>query len=200
MMAYTAKEKALRAEYSKTSRRIRQQLKRLTARHPDNTIKDWLSGEFPTLKEIGQISNKGLGMLTERAKRLYESQMLTIPGYEASLVQSAITLNDEGFDWVTPDNVESRWRFIDDMRARGLADIYGYRYFVEVYNRIKSDRSLTSEQLQQTVQDWTEYAMKYNAEVQAARTSKHGKKMPRAKQLKFSRKPQRNSSNNDYNA
>ena len=198
-MAFTPKEKALRAEYSRTSRRIRQQLKRLTAKYPDNTYKEWLSGEFPTLKEIGKISNKGLSLLTARAQRLYQSQLLTIPGYSASLVQSAITLNEEGFDFVTPDNVEDMWRFINDMRARGLADIYGYRYFIEVYNRARTDRKLTSEQLQQSVQEWTEYAMRYNAEVQAARVSKHGKKMPRAKELRFSRKPQKGSSRNDYN-
>ena len=197
-MAYTAKEKALRAKYSKTSRRIRQQLKRLSAKYPDNNVKEWLSGEFPTLKEIGSISLKGLNILTERAMKLYDSGMLTIPGYKASLVKSAVSLNSQGYEWVNPTNVGAVWRFLDDMRARGLAGSYGSHYMIEVYNRIQNDRTLTSEQLQQTIEDWTNYTIKYNSEVREARAK--GKKAPRLKQLRFSRKPQRNSSNNDYNA
>ena len=195
-MAYTERERALRAEYSKISRRLRQQLKRLTAARPENNLQDWLRGEFPTLKEIGPISNKGLSMITGRAKRLYESGLLTIPRYEASLVQSSKTLNELGYDFVTPDNVESMWRFIDEMRARGLADIYGYRYFIDVYNRINEDKKLTSDQLKQTVEDWTEYAERYNERVESARS--RGKEAPRPKQLKFTRKPQKRSSSDDY--
>ena len=195
-MAFTPKEKALRAEYSRTSRRIRQQLKRLTAKYPDNTYKEWLSGEFPTLKEIGKISNKGLSLLISRAKGLYSSQLLTIPGYNASLVKSAINLNQQGFDFVTPDNVGKVWRFLDDMRARGIAGNYGSHYMIEVYNRIQKDKTLTDEQLKQTIQDWTDYTMKYNAAVKAAQEK--GKKIPRLQSLRFSRKPQKRSSSRDY--
>ena len=195
-MARTARERELRAEYSRISRRLRQQLKRLTAARPQNNLQDWLRGEFPSLREIGTISNKGLQMLTGRAKRLYQSGMLTIPKYEASLVQSAKTLNESGYDFVTPNNVENMWRFIDEMRSRGLADIYGYRYFIDVYNRINEDKKLTSEQLERSVNEWTEYAEKFKQKTAAAMA--RGKQGPRAKELRFSRKPQRNSSSNDY--
>lgn len=185
-MAFTPKEKALRKEYSTVSRRLRQQLKRLTAAYPENNLKDWLAGEFPTLKEVGRISNKGMSLLLKRAKGIYQSGLLTIPKYEASLVQSAKTLNEAGFGFVTPDNAEAMWRFIDDMRARGLADIYGYRYFVDQYSRITNDGKLTPEQLEATVQDWTEYAERYQKRVNEAR--RKGKPAPRPKDLKFTRK------------
>ena len=195
-MARTAKERELRAEYSRVSKRLRQQLKRLTAARPNNNLQDWLRGEFPTLKDMGPVSNKGLQMLTGRAKRLYQSGLLTIPRYKASLVQSAKTLNESGYDFVTPDNVENMWRFIDEMRSRGLADIYGYRYFIDVYNRINEDKKLTSEQLEQSVEEWTQYAEKFKQK--AASAIARGKDMPRAKELRFSRKPQKNSSSRDY--
>lgn len=195
-MAYTPKEKALRSEYSKISRRLRQQLKRLTVKRPDNNLQDWLRGEFPTLKEVGRISNKGMSLLIKRAKGVYESGLLTIPKYEASLVQSAKTLNELGYNFVTPDNTEKMWKFIDDMRARGLADIYGYRYFIDVYNRVNDDKKLTSKQLEQSVEDWTAYAERYTERVAKARQK--GRPAPRPKDLKFTRKPQRKSSSNDY--
>ena len=185
-MAFTPKEKALRKEYSTVSRRLRQQLKRLTAAHPDNTLQDWLRGEFPTLKELGQISNKGMRLLLKRAKSLYQSGLLTIPKYNASLVKSAKTLNQMGYSFVSPDNAELMWRFIDEMRARGLADIYGYRYFINQYERM-IDTKVTPEQLEASVREWTRYTFEeYPSQVAKAR--REGRPEPRLKDLKFVRR------------
>lgn len=195
-MARTAKERELRAEYSRVSKRLRQQLKRLTAARPNNNLQDWLRGEFPTLKDMGPVSNKGLQMLTRRAQKLYQSQLLTIPHYEASLVKSAKTLNEAGYDFVTPDNAENMWRFVDEMRNRGLEDIYGYSYFVAMFNRINEDKKLTSDQLKATVEEWTRYAERYHKRYEWA--VKRGKEPPRPKELKFTRKLQKRSSSDDY--
>lgn len=199
IMAFTPKEKALRREYSKVSRRIRQQLKRLTVQYPENTIETWIRGEFPTLKELGNISNKGLQMITARAQGLYKSKLLTIPGYEASLVKSAMTLQNDGYDWVLPDNMEKIWGFVDEMRARGLADIYGYRAIIDVYNRIMIDKTISADELRMTFEDWFEYAQEYSKQKEAAEAA--GRKAPRARMLRFVRKPRKKkSSSNDYNA
>ena len=195
-MAFTPKEKALRKEYSTVSRRLRQQLKRLTAAYPENNLKDWLAGEFPTLKEVGRISNKGMSLLLKRARGVYESGLLTVPKYQASLVKSAKTLNEAGYDFVTPDNAESVWKFIDDMRARGLEDIYGYGYFVNIFGRINTDRKLTSEQLKASIEEWTRYAEKYHRRAEWAR--KRGKPEPRPKELRFTRKIKNGTGSENY--
>ena len=186
MAKYTKAERQLRSEYSRYSRRIREQLKRLNEKIPENMMNDYLRGEFPTLRELGnKISTKGLRNLRERAEAIYRSGGLTVRGYNESLDKSAATLREDGFEFVDASNVERMWRFIDDMRARGLADIYGYRYFIGMYNRIQTDKRITSEVVERSLDEWTQYAEKYTS------STRQGK---RPKKLRFKMK---GSSNED---
>lgn len=186
MARYTAAERKIRQQYSRYSRRVREQLKRLNERIPDNIMNEYYRGEFPTLKELGpNISMKALEAGAKRAEAIYRSGGLTYRGYNESLAKSAETLRGDGFEFVDASNVENMWKFIDDMRARGLADIYGYRYFIGMYNRIQTDKRVTSEVVERSLNEWTEYAEKYNA------SNRKGK---RPKRLRFKYK---GSSNED---
>lgn len=216
-MARSELEKRLRSEYSKTSRRIRQQLTRLQKAEPGNLYTSAIE-KYPSLAELdrqaqensdGQrdrIAVSDLQALIKRANKIYKSHYLTVPAYRKALRESVTTLRRNGYSFVTDANVEDVWKFINDMRDRGLATIYGYNYFVNMYNRIANDRTLTSAQLEQTIKDWTEYGQKYAEKEErykqrAARARELGRpipKAPRPKELKFTRTLPKKSSSRDY--
>lgn len=183
MARYTDYEKRLRARYSRTSTRIRQQLTRLNKKYPNNIVNEQYRDQFPTLKELGDISIKGLELLNRRATGVYKSKVLTLKGYTQALSKSMNTLKEaQGFEWVDMDNIADVWKFVDDMRARGLADIYGYQFFIGMYNRI-SNSNISSAQLQSTINEWTNYAKDYSERVEKAREL--GRETPKPKRLRL---------------
>lgn len=199
MARYTETERKLRAEYSKISRRLRQQQRRLDISRPTNLFKDTMKGEFPTLAKIDQeggITISGLRSLLGRAKRVYRAGFLTAKKYDKSLRESVATLRENGFDFVTEENVEDMWRFINDARARGLAGTYGYSYFVDRFGRMLEDKSITPDVVEASMEAWTKYLRNYEKRVKKA--AEKGQEKPKLGELRWKRKPMKKSSSNDY--
>ena len=186
-MAYTETESRLRARYTRIRRGLMQQMRRLNAKYPDNTLQQTYRDQFPSLQELGSnISIKGLQLLTKRATGVYRSQVMTLKGYNESLVKSMNTLRElNGFEFVNMENVANVWKFVDEMRARGLADIYGYKYFIGMYNRI-SKQGMSAGQMEEMVNDWTEYGQRYQQRANRAR--ERGRDIPKPKRLTVPRK------------
>ena len=164
---YTDAEREARKQYSRYSRRIREQLKALEKRDPGNIqLQNYRGDMIPTLREMDQFFGgstplEKLHKFTTRVRGQYHSQLFTKRGYSEQLVKGVETLHKVGFKWVTVENAPNMWKFVDEMRARGLADIYGYKSFIGTYNRIKQDQSITPETLKASVDMWTRNARKY---------------------------------------
>lgn len=186
MATYTEAEKKLRTRYTKIRKGIMQQTRRLAKAFPGSIRLEQYRGEFPSLREIGDISLGGLQRLTRRAQGVYSSKVMTIAGYRQSLLKSADTLRTlNGFDFVNYDNVEAVWKFVEEMRTKGLADIYGYNYFIGMYNRIAKS-GLSPKQTEEMVKEWTEYGERYQQRVLKAH--ERGKEAPKPKRLTVPRK------------
>lgn len=195
---YTAAEKRAREQYSRFSRRVRSQLRTLERRDPSNlNLSKYRTDTIPTLREMdeffgGRTPLSKLKQYTSKISGLYRSQVFTVRGYNKSMLSSLNYLRSAeggGFTWLNETNIKDMWNFIEDMRARGLADIFGYRHFIGIYNRIRQDQSITQETVMASVEMWTRKAEEFR---------KRKEKDPYAEPSKLYFRRKKKSSNLDF--
>ena len=191
MARYTDYERKLRSRYTKVRRGVMQQAKRLDVKYPGSGLLEQYKTEFPTLKEIGKVSLSGLQHITRQASGVYHSKVLTQQGYRESLEHTVATMRadpDEGglgFDFVTMDNVISVIKFMDDLRARGVATFRPSFALLEAYERIRK-KQLTSQEVENLIKTWEADAEKYQSRKEWA--AKRGRPAPEPGRLRISRK------------
>ena len=141
--------------YSKAAIKVRRQLKRLEGREGSKALIEKYRGEFPTLRELGNVSERDLQIMTKKAQSLLQTKTLTTK-HERQLSQAVETLRDRGYDYITRSNIDEFFDFLDDARARGLASIYGYEAILDAVNRAKR-RGLSSSEIKANIDYWSEH-------------------------------------------
>lgn len=150
-----AKKIKASTRYSKASIKIRRQLKRLEGRAGSKALIEKYRGEFPTLKELGNVSERDLEVMTRKAEGLLQTKTLATK-HERQLRQAVETLQDRGYDYINRGNIDEFFDFLDDARARGLASIYGYEAILDAVNRARR-RKLSAEEIQGNIEYWAEH-------------------------------------------
>ena len=149
-----AKKMKASTRYSKASIKIRRQLKRLEGRAGSKALIEKYRGEFPTLKELGNVSERDLQIMTRKAEGLLQTKSLTTK-HERQIRQAVETLQDRGYDYINRGNIDEFFDFLDDARARGLASIYGYEAILDAVNRARR-RKLSAEEIKGNIEYWAE--------------------------------------------
>lgn len=152
-----AKKKKMTAQslYSKASIKVRRQLKRLEGRAGSKQLIERYRGEFPTLRELGNVSERDLQIMTRKATNLLQTKTLTTR-HNRQINQAVETLQERGYDYVNRSNIEEFFDFLDDARARGLASIYGYEAILDAVNRAKR-RGLSPAEIKGNIDYWSEH-------------------------------------------
>ena len=145
----------IRAEYSYYAGRVRRQLRQLEQRMPESIMLERCEGEFPTLKELGPVTDRALERGVKEAKRLLESKELSLKTRKRAMGAAIKTLNARGYDYINASNFRYFFDFLEDARSRGLASIYGYQYLLDTFNRAKQ-RGLSDEEIKGNIAYWAE--------------------------------------------
>lgn len=131
-MARKTAEQRWRERYSKASSRLRAQIRALEKRYPESVAleegrrQDW--GGLKTLPK--DYSLKDLKRLTKYAEKTLKSGMYSLQRHRRAYANAKQTLqSDYGLD-IEQKDIGSYFRFLDDIRRRGLASL--------LYNRAPS--------------------------------------------------------------
>lgn len=141
--------------YSRASIKVRRQLKRLEGRPGAKKLLERYTGEFPRLRELGDVSDRELNLLTRKAEALLKTKTLTTK-HDRQIRQAVDTLQERGYDYVNMHNIDSFFDFLDDARARGLTSIYGYEAILDAVNRAKK-RKLSDTEIKANIDYWAEH-------------------------------------------
>ena len=119
-------------------------------------------GEFPKLRDLGNVSESALRRGIKEAERLLKSNELSLRANKRSQATAIQTLNERGYNYINNQNFGYFMNFLDDARARGLASIYGYQYLLDTFNRAKK-RGLSDDEIRGNIQYWANQADRQKA-------------------------------------
>lgn len=152
----------IRQKYSKLASQIRRKAKILEQRMPEAVSVQRYRGEFPKLRELGNVSESALRRGIKEAERLLQSNELSLRANKRSQATAIQTLNERGYNYINNQNFGYFMNFLDDARARGLASIYGYQYLLDTFNRAKK-RGLSDDEIRGNIQYWANQADRQKA-------------------------------------
>ena len=147
-------ERDWRIRYSKASSKIRAQIKRLQEKHPESValerggLQDW-EGLRSLPKDY---SLKDIKMRTKLAERVLSEGWYTLQRYRRSYAQASITLQAKNIP-VSPRNVGAYFRFLDDLKARGIGGLKPSRVWTKLFNRYKKS-DMSKEELKKNIDHW----------------------------------------------
>ena len=96
------------------------------------------------------------------AKKLIQSNQLSLESHERSIANAIDTLHKEGYGYINRRNFNSYMRFLDDARARGLGALYSSTQLIEAIHEAKNKR-LSDADIKANIQRWSN-AMKRDKE------------------------------------
>lgn len=152
----------IRQKYSKLASQIRRKAKILEQRMPEAVSVQRYRGEFPKLRDLGNVSESALQRGIKEAERLLKSNELSLRANKRSQATAIQTLNERGYNYINNQNFGYFMNFLDDARARGLASIYGYQYLLDTFNRAKK-RGLSDDEIRGNIQYWANQADRQKA-------------------------------------
>ena len=152
----------IRQQYSKLASQIRRKAKILEQRMPEAVSVQRYRGEFPKLRDLGNVSESALRRGIKEAERLLKSNELSLRANKRSQATAIQTLNERGYNYINNQNFGYFMNFLDDARARGLASIYGYQYLLDTFNRAKK-RGLSDDEIRGNIQYWANQADRQKA-------------------------------------
>ena len=152
----------IRQKYSKLASQIRRKAKILEQRMPEAVSVQRYRGEFPKLRDLGNVSESALRRGIKEAERLLKSNELSLRANKRSQATAIQTLNERGYNYINNQNFGYFMNFLDDARARGLASIYGYQYLLDTFNRAKK-RGLSDDEIRGNIQYWANQADRQKA-------------------------------------
>lgn len=152
----------IRQKYSKLASQIRRKARILEQRMPDAVSVQRYRGEFPKLRDLGNVSESALRRGIKEAERLLKSNELSLRANKRSQATAIQTLNERGYNYINQGNFGHFMNFLDDARARGLASIYGYQYLLDTFNRAKK-RGLSDDEIRGNIQYWANQADRQKA-------------------------------------
>ncbi len=152
----------IRQQYSRLASQVRRKARILEQRMPEAVSVQRYRGEFPKLRDLGNVSDAALRRGIKEAQRLLESNELSLRANKRSQATAIQTLNERGYNYINNQNFGYFMNFLDDARARGLASIYGYQYLLDTFNRAKK-RGLSDDEIRGNIAYWAEQADKQRA-------------------------------------
>lgn len=152
----------IRQKYSKLASQIRRKARILEQRMPEAVSVQRYRGEFPKLRDLGNVSESALRRGIKEAERLLQSNELSLRANKRSQATAIQTLNERGYNYINNQNFGYFMNFLDDARARGLASIYGYQYLLDTFNRAKK-RGLSDDEIRGNIQYWANQADRQKA-------------------------------------
>lgn len=164
----TKAERNWRTRYSKASSRLRSQIRALEKRYPESValerggLEDW--GGLKTLPK--DYSLKDLKRLTQYAEKTLKSGLYSLQRHRRAYANAAMTLKEEGIN-VSYKNTGAYFRFLDEIRERGLASIL-YNKAPALIREAKK-RGLSSEDLRKNIDRW---AQEYERAQEAGKAEK----------------------------
>ena len=153
------------SRYGYYAKRVRAQLRELEQRAPDSVALERYKGQFPTVPEIREkgLTAQQVGLLTKEAKRVLEKGLVSLRSIKRGMAQAIETINEMGIKSVNEQNFNDFFRWVDDMRAKDLGQLYSSTQMIKaVQNMYK--KGYTDEQIQQNINNWAESNIKRDAE------------------------------------
>lgn len=147
----------IRKQYSRMAAKFRYDLKKLEEKKGDVRSVRRYTGEFPSLTALGDmVTERDLKQAIKQMKEIRQSgQLSTMTGRRAP-ASMLDTLHREGYEYITEDNVEEFYKFMEDARARGLGAIYGSGKIAELVER-GMKKGLNRSQILANMDHWAEH-------------------------------------------
>lgn len=153
-MAKTS-EQQWRIRYSKASSRLRSQIRKLEKRYPESVAleqgrrEDW--GGLKTLPK--DYSLKDLKRLTKYAEKTLKSGLYSLQRHRRAYANAQLSLEQDYGLKIDQKDVGAYFRFLDDLRARGLASIL-YNRSGKLFREAKK-KGLSRSDLQANIDRWS---------------------------------------------
>lgn len=140
---------SIRYKYAQISYVARKQYQRLVERVPAaRSVSRYSLADFPSLKELGQISDLDLARNYAFIKNVVNSGQLSVQENRRRISTALETIRQQmpGQDFITEENAVDLFNFLSDARAAGLETVYGYREILQEVSRAQK-AGLTPEQI-----------------------------------------------------
>ena len=140
---------SIRYKYAQISYVARKQYQRLVERIPAaRSVSRYSLADFPSLKELGQISDLDLARNYAFIKNVVNSGQLSVQENRRRISTALETIRQQmpGQDFINEENAVSLFTFLSDARAAGLETVYGYREILQEVSRAQK-AGLTPEQI-----------------------------------------------------
>lgn len=154
--------------YGDIANKVRRNLRYLEKHNPSSVaLERYGLSEFPTattLKKEG-YDMRSLQMLTNYAKKaLEQTQPSNVKRAERLAIE---TINkDYGVKFINGRNINAFFRFMDDLRARGVATAKSSKVWAETYEKIRK-QGLTKSEIELNMEYWLQEFEKLSSEGQA---------------------------------
>ena len=152
--------KEMRRLYSKQAYVARQRLAKIEQKFGKNAeVVQRRSGDFQTLKQLGQMSRQQLANELSSVQKFLASGSSRVKEYGQVRQNIINSFQENGYEFVNESNLDSLYQFLEDARARHLGSMYGSDQLIETWNRAQK-RGMTPEQLLGNIEYWAEPQIK----------------------------------------
>lgn len=160
-----SKTSTLWKQYSQISQKVRNNIRYLEKHNPSSVaLERYGLSEFPTMTQLKRegYDTRSLKRLTGYAKKaLEQTQPSTIKRAERLAIE---TINkDYGVKFINGRNINAFFRFMDDLRARGVATAKSSKVWAETYEKIRK-QGLTKNEIELNMDYWLQEFEKLSSE------------------------------------
>lgn len=154
-MADKKYNRSLRGQYAKLSYRIRQQIKNLQEKYPESVALERQSmHDWQPLNALPRdYSDKELKRRIRYAKSVLESGELSLQVHRRSYSNAVRTLNEKGIKDVNNKNIGGFFRFLDDLRARGIAGYKSSKVWAKYFTQAQK-KGIRGADLKKNIDYW----------------------------------------------
>lgn len=152
-------------QYSQLSQKVRRNIRYLEKHNPSSVaLERYGLSEFPTmtqLKKEGYDPRSLKRLIGYTKKALEQTQPSTVKRAERLAIE---TLNkDYGVKFITGRNINAFFRFMDDLRARGVATAKSSKVWAETYEKIRK-QGLSKNEIELNMDYWLQQFEKLSSE------------------------------------
>ena len=148
-------ERQWRIRYSKASSRIRSQIRALEKKYPESValerggLSDW-EGLRDLPKDYGL---RELKMRTRLAEKVLQEGQYSLQRHRRAYAQASLTLEAKGIKGISNEKTGAFFRFLDDLKARGVAVYKPSRVWARLFREAK-EMNMSKEDLEKNIDYW----------------------------------------------
>ena len=154
--------------YSDISQKVRRNIRYLEKHNPSSiALERYGLSEFPTMTQLKKegYDPRSLQRLTNYARKaLEQTQPSTVKRAERLAIETI--RNDYGVKYINGRNINAFFRFMDDLRARGVATAKSSKVWAETYEKIRK-QGLSKSEIQLNMDYWLQEFEKLSTEGRA---------------------------------